>query len=172
MALLDRPNGYELVNIARGGSSIRFPDCPRCTTGLYWKTRLAALKSTVEPDAYVVDFGINDTGGPGLPTSYGYADYGQKIDWLMPLFDGKPVLWTNLPCPIEPASRQHGCNIVNEALRDARSRWPNLTILGWNLIASSHPGFLGPPLGVHLTDPGARYWSAMVAGALDSRFPA
>jgi lysophospholipase L1-like esterase len=169
--LLNRMNGYVIVNLARGGSSIRFPDCSTCTDGTFWRTRIQALRSRMSPDAYVVNFGINDARSSGAPTSYGYGQYGAKIDWIMPLFGGAAVFWSNLPCKIEPADWRAGCVIINKALADARDRWPNLIVLSWNTIANSHPEYLGEPLGIHLTAEGGTAWSEMVTNALDARFP-
>jgi hypothetical protein len=64
----------------------------------------------VHPSAWVVDLGINDAVEPGAPTRRGYARYGTKIDWLMHLLGSTPVLWSNLPCTIEPTNRRVGCN--------------------------------------------------------------
>jgi hypothetical protein len=105
IALTDRDEAYELVDVARAGTGIRSFDCVGahavCPTGNYWQTRLPDALQHTSPDGYVVDLGINDTVAPGTATTPGYADYGQKIDLLMRLLPAsKPVWWTNLPCAI------------------------------------------------------------------------
>jgi len=172
--LLDRPNGYVVVNVARPGATIRFGDCARrvpCPTYNFWKARVAGTLATVRPDVWIVDLGINDTVGPGTAGSPGFANYGDKIDWLMHLLGDVPVLWTNLPCKAEPSSRSAGCNAVNAALAHAPGRHTNLDVLRWDAVANPHPEYLGaPPAGVHLTAAGAAAWSALVTHRLDAMF--
>ncbi|MDQ1383264.1 MAG: hypothetical protein QOG65_643, partial [Actinomycetota bacterium] len=116
-ALSNRDNGYVPVLFARGGGAIRQPDCQAietlkqpCTTYNFWKIRLSEGLPKINGDAYVVELGINDTINPGTPTTNGYSGYDGKIDYLMALLPSdKPVLWTNLPCAIEPALNQTGC---------------------------------------------------------------
>lgn len=169
-------NGYVPVMASRVGSSIRTPDCLQpsgCATFDYWKTRLASLNGKVVPDAIVVNLGINDTASLGTSTTPGYASYPKKIDWFMALAAGRPVLWTNLPCSIEPASRSTGCTTVNYALSLATERWPNLTVLEWNRRALNHTEYMAAPgVDVHYSARGLAAWTAFVVEALDRRFPA
>jgi hypothetical protein len=85
---------------------------------------------------------------------------------------GTPVLWTNLPCEIEPPARYEGCTIVNNALDAARGRWPNLVLVNWAARANSHPEYLMGGGNVHLTPEGASAWTALVTAVLDLRLPA
>lgn len=169
--LLERANPYAMINVATPGSGIRTRDCRGCTTGLYWQRRLTSLTRQVQPDAYVVDLGINDSVTAGAATTVGFAGYGAKIDWLMRLFNGKPVFWTNLPCLIEPAHYQTGCRAVDAALRAATKRWSNLRLLNWARIADLHPEYLTAGYwGIHLTDTGGPAWAKLVTLALNNRF--
>ena len=126
-----RPDGYVPMMSARGGSSIRSSDCTfsqQCDapSSDYWKYRIADILLRVVPDAVVVNFGINDASSAGRVDSLGYANYGAKIDWLMQQIPGPiPVLWTNLPCAIEPTKFKTGCSAVNNALSQARGRRPS-----------------------------------------------
>lgn len=169
-------NGYVPVLAPRVGSAIRTPDCldPNdCTTFDYWRLKLATILSKVDADAIVNNLGINDTARPGTNTTPGYDNYGLKIDWFMNLVGGKRVLWTTLPCVIEPESRLTGCRMVNHALVRARDRWPNLTVVLWNEVANSHPEYMASPgKDVHYSAAGAAAWSRLVVAALDARFPA
>ncbi|MCU1353248.1 MAG: hypothetical protein JWM05_2457 [Acidimicrobiales bacterium] len=169
-------NGYVPVFASRVGASIRTADClstSGCTTYDYWRLKLGTLSSKVQADGYVTDLGINDTVRPGQANTPGYASYGQKIDWLMKLLPaGKPVFWSNLPCSIEPPSRQTGCQAVNQALADARSRWAKLTVIDWASKANGHPEYMSSPgQDVHLSATGQVAWGAAVIRALDARFP-
>lgn len=169
--LVDRSDGYALTNIARSGAGIRAPDCAHCTTGLFWRAKINALRDRLQPDAYVVNLGINDAFSPGTATTRGYASYGEKIDWLMALFAAKPVLWTNLPCDIEPLGMRHGCRVIDAALTAATSRWWNLHVVNWAAVANPHPEYIGGYLDDHLTKLGGAAWATLVGKALDARFP-
>lgn len=171
-------NSFVPVFAARTGRGIRSPDClvlTGCTTNNYWQTKLAETFKKVQPDAVVTNLGINDTPAAGSSTSLGYAWYNLKIDWFMNLLPRtKPVYWSNLPCDIEPPSRQTGCQIVNSSLTKAMARWPNLHVLDWASIANSHPeymGLVGTELGIHYTGEGHTAWGLMVKNALNARFP-
>jgi lysophospholipase L1-like esterase len=167
--------GRNDVVIGRSGAGIRFSDCrgesEPCPTHDYWRARLGDALRKVEPDAYVVNLGINDTVKRGTPTTPGYADYGKKIDYLMELLGNRPVFWTNLPCKVEPKRRLVGCNTVNAALAAARSRHENLTVVDWATVANTHREWMASFTGrIHHTAAGYRAWSALVAKALESRF--
>jgi lysophospholipase L1-like esterase len=162
-------NGYQPTLANRLGVGIRAPDCPApevCPAD-YWQGKLAG----VEADVLVVNLGVNDTASPGTATTQGYLAYPQKIDWFMALAEGRPVVWTNLPCPLLAEVRRSGCVRVNVNLASATTRWPNLTVLDWNKEASPHPEWMGAD-GVHLTSPGHLAWTRLVLAELDRRFPA
>jgi lysophospholipase L1-like esterase len=170
-------NGYVPVMAARVGSGIRTPDClasTGCTSSGYWKTKLATLLTKIDPDVVVTDLGINDTASAGTATTLGYASYGRKIDWFMRLIPGgRRVLWTNLPCSIEPPARLTGCRTVNIELARAASRWSNLVVLDWASKASGHPEYMSSPgKDVHLSPAGQSAWARLVTAALDARLPA
>jgi lysophospholipase L1-like esterase len=169
-------NGYVPVMDSRVGATLRNEDClntTTCATTDYWKTRLGATLARVDPNAVVNNLGINDTGALGTSTTPGYAHYGQKVDWFMALIPRtKPVLWTNLPCAIEPPNRLTGCRRVNQALANATTRWSNLWVLDWAGVADSHPGYMAKPGNdVHLSGAGETAWTNLVLQVLDARFP-
>jgi len=158
LTLADRVNGDIVVNVSRSGAAIR------SHRGAFWRSRLTALKAAVAVDAYVIDLGINDTSQPGTPTTIGYAAYGQKIDWLLDqLTSSVPVVWSNLPCAIEPAKLAAACATVNDALAAARSRHPNLTVADWAATANSHPDWI---TGIHYTSRGFVEYARLVARTL------
>src|SRR6202049_2080977 len=55
-------NNYVPVFVARGGAGIRESDCraSTCPTANFWRLKLAAVLKHVQPDALVVDLGINE----------------------------------------------------------------------------------------------------------------
>jgi lysophospholipase L1-like esterase len=167
-------NGYVPVLASRVGSGIRTYDCldeTTCTTTDYWKTKLASFANKIVPDVIVNDLGINDTTQAGDATTPGYTHYNQKIDWFMALTGSAPVLWTTLPCSIEPPKRLDACNLENYQLVLAASRWPNLTVLRWDLAAAGHPEYMSSPgTDVHFSPAGMEAWTTNVLSALDRRF--
>jgi len=175
VALTFKDDHYVPVLASRMGAKIRSADClvvSTCTTFDYWRYKLASLNNKVNADVIVNNLGINDTIVPGTLTTPGYAFYGRKIDWFMGLVRGKPVFWSTLPCRLEPLDRQVGCKTVEYELYRARARWPNLTILPWGTVASSHPAYMLRAGSVHFSAIGYAAWAALVASALDARFPA
>jgi len=176
--LLNRDNGYAVVNISRPGATIRAPDCAwnnhTCASYDFWQHRLADARARIAPDAWIVDLGINDTVRAGSANGPGYANYAAKIDWLLAQLGKGRVLWTNLPCKIEPANRARGCAAVNAALADAPARHANLTVIDWAGVANGHRDYLGPADtfgAVHLTVRGRVAWAHLVATRLDALFP-
>jgi hypothetical protein len=173
IALTQRDSPYAVVDLARGSTTIRSSDCAlgltTCATYNFWRTRLAEANARIATDAYVVDLGINDTESRGTPTSRGYSGYPAKVDWMMHLFGGKPVFWTNLPCAIEPRARAVGCAIVNASLAAATRRWPNLKLVNWAAVANAHRGYMTPG-DIHYVTAGDLAWATMVASAVDKTF--
>ena len=170
---------YIPVLASRVGATIRTPDCriaSGCTTHNYWQIKLRATLSKVYPDAIVNNLGINDALAPGTQTTPGYSYYGKKIDWFMQLIpQDTRVFWTNLPCLIEPSTLVKGCHAVNDALSEARNRWPNLLMVSWGSRANGHPEYLVHPNGepnVHNSAVGSAQWILQIIAAIDARLPA
>jgi hypothetical protein len=154
LTLADRGESYIVVNSSRSGATIRSHG------GAYWRSRLAALNESVTADSYVINLGINDTIAPGTETTNGYAAYGKKIDWLLgQLEPSVPVIWSNLPCEVEPVQRAKGCAVVNKALSAAGARHANLTIADWATTANGHPEWL---TGIHYTSRGAGEYARLI----------
>lgn len=81
------------------------------------------------------------------------------------------MLWTNLPCNIEPAARLVGFYAASAALAAAPARHPNLVVLDWASVANPHPGWMATFAGgVHYERVGYSAWSALVTTAFESRF--
>src|SRR4051812_44650155 len=148
--------GFGIRNIACVGAT------ESCAKKDYWTQQLAGSKSD-PPDVYVVNLGINDTVSLGTASTVGYVGYDKKIDYMMKLFGDTPVLWTNLPCRVEPPIRLRGCTAVNAALQKATGRHDNLTIVDWRRTANPHPEWMIPSVGgVHYWPPGYAAYSNLV----------
>jgi hypothetical protein len=166
--------------VAVPGAGIRTPTCPaptkECSTDDFWRKKPGAVFARAPVDAVVSNLGINDAFLPGTPTTTGYAGYDGKIDYFMGLVPSSTVvLWTNLPCTIEPPRLRVGCRAVNRALASAPARWRNLRIVDWASVAGSRTAYIDqsepPGYRVHYTDAGHAAWSALVATALAAEFP-
>ena len=170
-------NGYVPVMASRPGVGVRSPDCAvavGCTTFDYWKVKLSGLLPNVNASVFVTNLGINDTTKSGTDGGPGYLSYNNKIDWFMRLIPaGRLVIWSNLPCAIEPSARLTGCRTINYALARAKSRWPNLVVADWATTANSHPEYMASPgTDVHLSPAGHAAWIRLVVKELDARSPA
>lgn len=168
--LLDQSDGYLPINASRSGMGIRgYSIAPNNDASNYWQIKLAQALQSVTPDAVVIDLGANDAGQLGTATTTGYANYGDKIDWLLSQLPNVPVFWSSLPCPLEAPALQAGCAQVNAAIVAAPARHPNLTIVRWYLAAMGHPEYMGTP--PHYTAAGYTAWANLVSTALDAQFP-
>lgn len=165
-------NGYTPVFVPKSGAGIRTRDCLEslgCPTTDFWGIKLGEIFTKVDPDAIVVNLGVNDTKSPGEEDTVGYYKYGKKIDWFMSKLPADtPVFWTTLPCTIIEQPRLEGCQNVNIQLALAPARWPNLTVLKWQVAANSHPEYIGTD-GVHYTPVGQKAYANFVTSALDAK---
>jgi hypothetical protein len=161
---------------SRSGMGIRGyspGNCDACPPGNYWALRIPHMLAQVTPSVIVVNLGINDALVVGTQTTVGYGAYAAKIDWLMSQLPANaPVLWTNLPCAIEPTKYVTGCKAINTQLNLARPRHPNLTVMNWNSVATNRREYMGGVgIAPHYTSVGYTAWAKFVNTALDSRFP-
>jgi hypothetical protein len=174
--LTTRANGYLPVLASRIGTGIRgygSNTCSGCAASDYWKIHLADALADVTPAAIVTDLGINDALVSGTETSVGYSFYAQKIDWLMALLPNRPVLWSTLPCSLEPSAYRTGCTVINNAIVAAPARHANLTIVPWYKAAVGHPEYMGGPgTAPHYTAAGYAAWSKLVRATLAGKLPA
>lgn len=108
----------------------------------------------VETSATVVNLGVND-----IPTPAAFDP-----DALMRQLSG-PVLWTNLPCTLEPPHTLERCETVNARLAEADRRWDNLTVLDWAAAAEGHNAYMTPG-DIHLTVVGQVAWAQLVVDAV------
>ncbi len=54
----------------------------------------------------------------------------------------------------------------NAVIAGATARWPNLRIVDWHTLASTHPEWFGDGEGIHLSDTGAQAMADIIAGQL------
>lgn len=104
--------------------------------------------------------------GPVVVVIAGYNDYEanwvDNIEQALAVFRKagvEKVLWATLR-----ASRSDYAS-MNDMIRDAAKRHPELTVLDWDAVSRTNPGWFQPD-GIHLTATGAEGMASMVHDAL------
>ena len=76
------------------------------------------------------------------------------------------MLWTTLPCGLEPHADRYGCRIVNDGIATATARWPNLVVVNWG-GANTHKEYLLPG-SIHYSDAGNDALATLLLANLDA----
>jgi hypothetical protein len=117
-------------------------------TGRDIEAGLSPLKKIVTGrDLVVVALGTNDARS-GLTA----AEADTRIDEMMALATGKPVLWVNI-YRSDTKGTMAAADLFDQQLGAATSRYPNLTVLDWSSYIQSRPELMGDDH-IHLTSDG------------------
>lgn len=111
--------------------------------------------TTHNPDCYVLAVGTNDAGYVAMGSAVPAAE---RIDRMMALTAGKPVLWpTVVTLPTETADgyQPESMRAFNAALVDATNRYPTLHVYDWAALAEANPELFYED-GIHPNPDGAR----------------
>ena len=100
------------------------------------KTYKEYMKKGMVPDAVIVALGSND-----LQQSPKASFYLREIRELLKLIGPRPVVWVNVYRSDSPSYPKRSATF-NEALLDATSEFPNLTILDWSTELTANPKWL------------------------------
>ena len=100
------------------------------------KTYKEYIKKGIVPDAVIVALGSND-----LQQSPKASFYLREIRELLKLIGARPVVWVNVYRTDSPSYPKRSATF-NEALLDATSEFPNLTILDWSTELIANPKWL------------------------------
>ena len=100
------------------------------------KTYKEYIKKGMVPDAVIVALGSND-----LQQSPKASFYLREIRELLSLIGPRPVVWVNVYRSDSPSYPKRSATF-NEALLDATSEYPNLTILDWSTELIANPKWL------------------------------
>ena len=130
----------------------------------YWRDELSALLAP-DPAVVVVALGTNDTG-----TRADVDAFPDRLDAMMRAIGDHPVVWVT-HVDERPFQVAGGAAAVNAAIRAARARWPNLTVLDRTAALSADPSLLRRD-GLHFTAAGAAAFAAEIASAARARVPA
>ena len=115
-------------------------------------------------------FALGTTDTANLALSPGGVSRRERIDRMMTVAAGEPVLWVNTRTIVTRGEWSNPwMQLWNQELRAAQSRWPNLEIYDWASAVQS-AWFSGD--GIHYTSDGYRWRAILIANALASRYPA
>jgi len=123
----------------------------------YWLRELPPLLAA-DPAVVVVALGTNDT-----TTRADVEAFSARIDAMLRAIGDRPVVWlTHVEHrPFEVAGGGHS---VNEAIRAAATRWPNLTVLDRTGHLEDDPSLLRGD-GLHFTEAGMVAFGDEIAAA-------
>ncbi|HET6830212.1 MAG TPA: acyltransferase family protein [Solirubrobacterales bacterium] len=117
---------------------------------------------------WVLALGTNEAANVAAGSS---IDYDQRIETMMKVADGDPVLWVNVRSLVTDGGPYDGSNMQawDKALLAACIRYPNMRIYDWSSEVKEE-WFVED--GIHFTTPGYRQRSRRIADALLNAFPA
>jgi hypothetical protein len=129
----------------------------------YWLPELDGLLAT-DPAVVVVALGTNDT-----TTRADVERFGSRLDAMMRAIGDHPVVWVT-HVERRPFEVAGGGRLVNEAIRTAAIRWPNLTVLDRTALLEQDPSLLHDD-GLHFTDAGMTAFGNEIAAAARAALP-
>jgi lysophospholipase L1-like esterase len=145
-------DGWSPIVEGRSGSSITNRNAV-----FDWSARINEL-AALHPAVVVIELGTNDCGNCG-------EDLDAAIDQLLgPLRHVERVVWLTAQTEVEVTTDLAG---VNEALRKATVRWPNLEILDMARHFAGHPEWHTGD-GVHFNDAGSQELATLIREGIDA----
>jgi hypothetical protein len=127
----------------------------------YWSREVPRLLET-DPDVVVVGLGTNDA-----LESADVLAFPDRLDQMMALFGDRPVIWIT-HVDERPAAPVDAGRTVNEMIRAAPDRWPNLTVLDFTLTMAEDPTILHRD-GLHFSAGGRKVYAQEIARAAVDR---
>lgn len=128
----------------------------------------ARVRVTGYRGCWVFALGTTDTAN--LALAPGGVSRRERIDRMMTVAAGEPVLWVNTRTTLSRGEwSDPWMQLWNSELRAAQSRWPNLEIYDWSSVALTR-WFSSD--GVHYTSDGYGWRGILIANALATTFPA
>jgi hypothetical protein len=128
----------------------------------------AQIRASGYRGCWVFALGTTDTAN--LALSPGGVSRRERIDRMMMVAAGEPVLWVNARTIVTNGEwSDPWMEVWNHELRAAQSRWPNLKIYDWWSAVQTR-WFSGD--GIHYTSVGYRWRASLIANALAATYPA
>jgi hypothetical protein len=127
----------------------------------FWLEQLPALLDA-DPDVVVVGLGTNDTGN-----TTDIERFPARLDRMMQALGDRPVIWITHVSKRPGAPASAGATI-NEFIRAAPERWPNLTVLDFGVDIEHDPTILSYD-DLHFSPWGQRVYAQKIAEAAMSR---
>jgi lysophospholipase L1-like esterase len=145
--------GWQPVIHATGGTTIT-----------YWATRVQFYEAFDRPDIVVIELGTNDCSPVECVDLAPYID---RIMRSIPI--SHPVVWLNAQEDVPPFFAAHR-DFVNNAIQNARIRWPNLSVVDLSGHFAGHPEWHNPD-GLHFNEAGRQEFARFLVDALADHAP-
>jgi hypothetical protein len=145
-----RDTGYEPTTLGVPGYGLK--------DMFFWLEQLPALLDT-DPDVVVVGLGTNDTGNTN-----DIERFPARLDRMMQALGDRPVIWITHVSKRPGAPASAGATI-NEFIRAAPERWPNLTVLDFGVDIEHDPTILSYD-NLHFSPNGMQAYAARIAATV------
>jgi hypothetical protein len=122
----------------------------------FWRDEIT--KVLTPQDIVVVGLGTNDAMKPD-----DVEQFPSHLDTFMALFGDRPVIWIT-HVDVRPGAPVDAGRTVNEHIRAAAERWPNLTVLDFTLEIDADPTILDPDA-LHFSAHGREVYAQAIAAA-------
>jgi lysophospholipase L1-like esterase len=126
----------------------------------------ARYKAAGYHGCWVLALGTNDTADVAVGSGVGVAT---RIREMMSVIGGQPVLWITVKSLLSGGPyAERNMQQWNQALRDARPRYPNMRVYDWASVVQSS-WFISDE--IHYTSAGYAARAELIADALAAAFP-
>jgi hypothetical protein len=130
----------------------------------FWLEKLPPLLES-DPDLAVVGLGTNDALEPT-----NLLAFPARLDQMMELLGDRPVIWLT-HVDDRPAAPASAGRAINEIIRAAPARWPDLSVLDFAVVMADDPTILrGDRL--HFSREGRTVYAREIAAAAEDRLRA
>ncbi|MBM3670707.1 MAG: SGNH/GDSL hydrolase family protein [Actinobacteria bacterium] len=122
----------------------------------FWREEIA--KVLAPQDVVVVGLGTNDA-----MNDENVEQFPSRLDTFMELFGDRPVIWIT-HVDVRPGAPVDAGRTVNEHIRAAAERWPNLTVLDFTEYMDADPAILHADA-LHFSPHGREVYAQAIAAA-------
>jgi lysophospholipase L1-like esterase len=124
----------------------------------YWSRAVPALLES-DPDVVVVGLGTNDAATPRNVEAFP-----GRLDQMMELLGDRSVVWIT-HVDDRPAAAEDAGRTINEMIRTAPDRWPNLSVLDFTVIINAYKPVLHTD-DLHFSPEGMKVYATAIADAV------
>lgn len=123
----------------------------------FWREEITGQPE--ESNVVVVGLGTNDAAKPE-----DVAQFPSRLDAIMEAIGDRPVIWLT-HVDVRPAAPVDAGFTVNEHIREAATRWPNLTVLDFTAEMDADPTILAAD-GLHFSPHGKAVYAAAITATV------